>query len=154
MNAALFLSILSGLIAAATGSVFTTEFVLKLMYKLLKKEPAPKTYADRLSQLTSSLTKASSEVDAVLREMSQVSREREQSVRDLETGLAELEKREKELQEKIDVLQNVPIPVAEHFAKLVNPSEKRGARREYLLFISGVALTTVIAIVLEVIFGS
>jgi hypothetical protein len=153
MNPEFLLAIMSSLIAALTGGLVATDFVRKLVYKLLKKELPPKTYAERLSELTSSLTKASSEVDAVFREMSQVSQEREQSVRDLETGLAQMEKREKELQEKIDVLQNVPIPVAEHFAKLVEPSEKRGARRDYLLFISGVAVTTVIAIVLQIIFG-
>jgi hypothetical protein len=66
--------------------------------------------------------------------MAQVAKEREASVKELEEGLTDLEKREKELKEKIALLQSVPIPVAEHFARLVEPGEKRSARRDYLLF--------------------
>ena len=106
MNPALLFSVISGLITALVGGLVATDVIRNRVYKLLKKEPPPKTYAERLSELTSSLTKASSEVDAVLREMSQVSREREQSVRDLETGLAQLEKREKELQEKKVIIKD------------------------------------------------
>ena len=61
-----------------------------------------------------------------------------------------MEKREKELKEKIALLQSVPIPVAEHFARLVEPGEKRNARRDYLLFMAGVIVTTIIAIVLQI----
>ena len=61
-----------------------------------------------------------------------------------------MEKREKELEEKIDLLQHVPIPVAEHFARLVGPGEKRSAMRDYLLFMAGVIGTTIIAIVLQI----
>jgi ElaB/YqjD/DUF883 family membrane-anchored ribosome-binding protein len=153
MNPEFLLSLISGLLTALAGGLVATDFVRKLVYKVLGKEPPPKTYAKRLSELTSSLTKASSEVDTVLREMNQVAKEREESVRDLEAGLVELETREKELKDKINLLQNVPIPVAEHFAKLVEPSEKRSARRDYLLFISGVVVTTIVAIVLQFTFG-
>ena len=153
MNAEFLISFVSGLLSVIAGGVVSSDVIRKLVLKALGKEPAPKTYAERLSDLTTSLTKASSEVDAVLDEMNHVAREREKSVRELESGLTELERREKELKEKITVLQNVPIPVAEHFAKLVEPSEKRSARRDYLLFISGVVVTTIIAIVLRMALG-
>jgi hypothetical protein len=51
------------------------------------------------------------------------------------------------------VLQNVPLPVAQEFAKLVAPAEKKSARRDYLLFVSGVVVTTVITVILKKLFG-
>jgi ElaB/YqjD/DUF883 family membrane-anchored ribosome-binding protein len=143
-------AVISLLTSSLLGGVVATDFFRKIIYKLLKKELPQKTYSERLSELTSNLTKASSEVDNVLQEMAQVATDREKAVKELENGLIDLEKREKELEEKISLLQNLPIPVAEHFAKLVEPGEKRSARRDYVLFMAGVIVTTIIAIVLQV----
>lgn len=154
MTPEFLVALISGLLSAIAGGVASTELVRKIIYRILKKELPQKTYSERLSELTSSLTKASSEVDSVLGEMAQVAKERETSVNNLEKGLKDLEKREKELKEKIDLLQNVPIPVAEHFAKLVEPGEKRSARRDYILFMAGVIVTTIIAIILQLGFGN
>ena len=153
MSVEILIAFIASFISAVAGGIASIEVIRRLLLKLIGKEPPPKTYAERLSELTSSLTKASGEVDAVLHEMNRVAREREQAVKDLEVGLTELEKREKELKENIEVLQNVPIPVAEHFAKLVKPSEKQSARRDYVLFISGVLVTTIIAVILQLTFG-
>ncbi len=150
MNIELLVALVSGLMSAIVGGAASTDLARKLVYRMLKRDLPKKTYSDRLSELTSGLTKASSEVDGVLREMAQVAKERGASVKELEEGLADLEKREKELKEKIALLQSVPIPVAEHFARLVEPGEKRSARRDYLLFLAGVILTTIIAILLQI----
>lgn len=149
-NPEFLLALISGLLSTIAGGVVSTELFRKLVYRLLKKEFLKKTYSERLSELTNSLTKASSEVDTVLREMAQVAKEREISVKELEEGLIDLEKREKELKEKFALLQSVPIPVAEHFAKLIEPGEKRSAKRDYLLFMTGVIVTTIIAVVLQI----
>jgi hypothetical protein len=146
-------TVLSAVLTALSGALVGSQLFRQAIDKLFHKAAPPKTYAERLSDLTGNLTKASSEVDAVLQEMARVAKEREVSVRELEGGLVNLEKREKELKEKIAVLQNVPIPVADYFAKLVEPVERRSAHRDYLLFISGVIMTTVIAIVLRKVFG-
>ena len=60
-----------------------------------------------------------------------------------------LENREKQLQESVQALENVPIPVAEHFARLTAVGEKRNAKRDYILFGAGVVVCTVIAIILK-----
>ena len=146
-------SIAAGLISLLAGGVASSEVFKKLILRLLGKKAPPKTYTERLSELTTSLTKASAEVDQVLAELAQVSKDRERAVHDLETGLGQLEKREKELKEKIEILQNVPLPVAEHFAKLVEPSEKRNARRDYVLFGAGVIVTTIIAVIIQLFTG-
>jgi hypothetical protein len=153
MGVETLLSLVAGIVSALVGGVAASDAVRNIILEILGRKPTPKPYSERLSNLTGSLTKASSEVDAVLKEMAYVARERESSVRALEAGLVNLEKREKDLKEKIAILQNVPIPVAEQFAKLVEPVEKRNAHRDYVLFVSGVVVTTVIAIVLRKAFG-
>lgn len=155
MTAEIGLAILSALLSALGGRLALSDFLSRLLGKLLHKKVAPagKTYSERLATLGGSLTKASAEVDSVLQEMAEVTAEREKSVQALETGLANLEKTEKELKEKIALLQNVPIPVAEQFAKLVAPAEKKSARRDYVLFLSGVVASTVIAVILKKVFG-
>jgi hypothetical protein len=47
-------------------------------------------------------------------------------------------------------LEKTPLAVAEHFAKLVAPGEKRSAMRDYLLFGAGVVVSTAIGIVIQV----
>lgn len=112
-------------------------------------EPSGRPYGERLSELTASLTRSSAEVDLVLRELAQVARDREAAARKLETGLSGLEAREKDLKQRIEILQETPIPVAEHFAKLLQSGERRSARRDYVLFGAGVVVTTGITIAIQ-----
>ena len=83
----------------------------------------------------------------MLAELATVAGERETAVKGLEDQLASLSQREQELQARIDQLQNVPLPVAEHFAKLTSAGEKRSAMRDYILFALGVFVSTAISIV-------
>lgn len=145
----ILVAILGALASLLAGGVASSEIIRKLIRAMLGKQAPQKTYSERLSELTSSLTTASSQVDSVLQELSVVAREKEETVKKLETGLAELEKREKDLKQKIEALQNVPLPVAEHFAKLVEPSERRSARRDYTLFGAGVVVTTIITLLFQ-----
>ena len=134
--------------------VALSEFIQKLVPHIfgIRKEPE-KSYSKRLAQLTASLTKASRDVDSLLSELAQVARSREGAVQKLETDLVTLETREKELKGKIDALESTPLPVAEHFAKLLDSGEKRRARRDYMLFGAGVLVTTMIAIIIQVVAG-
>lgn len=147
-------AIIAGLATLMAAGVASNELVQKLVRHLLgiRREPV-KPYSERLAQLTASLTKASREVDSVLSELAQVARSREGAVQKLETDLAALGTREKELKEKIEALENTPLPVAEHFAKLLESGEKRSAKRDYVLFGAGVIVTTVIAVILQVVVG-
>lgn len=142
-------AVIGALASLIAGGVASSEVIRKLVSILLGKSPAPKTYSQRLSELMSSLTSASLQVDSVLRELFAVAQEKEQAVRKLEVGMQEMAIREQELKKKIEALQNVLLPVAEHFAKLVEPGERRSAKRDYLLFGAGVLVTTIITIVLQ-----
>ena len=149
MTAELIFALIGAVISLVGGALTSTEALQKLIRVILKKEAPRKTYSERLSELISSLNTASAQVDSVLRELSTVAQEKEQAVKKLETGLAKLQEREQELKKKIEDLKNVPLPVAEQFAKLVEPSERRGARRDYILFGAGVLVTTIITILLQ-----
>lgn len=153
MNIAILGAILAALTSLLGAGFAITELMRKLLYRILGKPEPPKTYAARLSELTRSLTNASAEVDSLLSELSNVAREKETYVKKLEEGLASLAQQEKELKEKIEALENVPIPAAKHFAKLMEPGERRSAMRDYALFGTGVLVTTLITIVIQIFTG-
>ncbi|MCK4607110.1 MAG: hypothetical protein KAU35_07435 [candidate division Zixibacteria bacterium] len=149
MDEVKFLALLGALIAVV-GS--TVPFLLRL--RVIRREgKTEKTYGERLAELTADLNRASSDVDSVLEELAQVARARESSVKRLESELQNLEERESQLKEKVDLLENVPLPVAEHFARLLKSGDKRSARRDYALFVAGVLVTTVLAIVIRTFAG-
>jgi len=147
----ILISIFAALGSLAVAGVVSTELIRTIIYKLLGKQETKKPYSERLTELTRSLTKASSEVNSILAELSQVAKEKQTSVKKIEQSLSELEKREKEIKERITTLENVPIPVAEHFAKLMESGELRSAKRDYVLFGSGVLVTTLITIIIQLI---
>ena len=146
-------AVIGALARLLVGGIASTELIRKLVHQILGKPEPEKTYSQRLSELTHSLTNASSEVDSLLTELGQVAKEKETSVRKLEQGLSALEEKEQELQDRITTLQNVPIPAAEHFARLMETGEKRSAMRDYVLFGAGVVVTTMITIVIQVFSG-
>lgn len=128
----------------------TTPVVRRLLRRirgLPEEEAIRESYTERLHRLTQALHASSREVDAVLSELGQAAQEREAAVRQLEEQLSTLTLREQELQKRIDALQSVPLPVAEHFAALTSKGEKRSARRDYLLFGLGVLVSTLLSVV-------
>ena len=151
------IEVLAAVIAAVAslvgGGLATTEVIRKLLRRALGQPEPSKTHSERLSELTSSLTSASAEVDSVLRELSTVAKEKEVSVKQLEAGLSALQEKEQELKDKISALEKTPLPVAEHFAKLIKSGEKRSAIRDYVLFGAGVVVTTVVTIIIQVVSG-
>lgn len=150
MGIEILATVLGALTSLLAGALASSELIRKLVrYLRGVRETPPRSYSERLAELTASLTKASRDVDSVLGELGRVAKSREEAVQRLETDLASMEGREKELKEKIATLEQTPLPVAEHFAKLLEAGEKRSAKRDYLLFGAGVVVTTVIAIVIQ-----
>jgi hypothetical protein len=152
MNPEIIATILSAILSllGAAGILRSSDVILKLLRLIMKKpEQAQKTFTERLADLTANLTKASSEVDKILAELADVARDRTSNVQRLEADLSALEAREKQLKEKIDALEKTPIPVADHFAELLKKGEKRSAKRDYALFGAGVIVTSIIAVVIQ-----
>jgi hypothetical protein len=144
---------ITAFIVSGLGSMFAyflVEYVLNFSQKYILKPKQVFPYGKKLAELTSNLVNASEEVDRVLTEISAVATNREDTIKKLELNLSSLEKKETDLKQKIKTLEKLPIPVAEHFTKLMESGEKRSARRDYLLFGAGVAVSTMIAIVLKI----
>ena len=116
-------------------------------YREEKEREKSETYSERLSKLTTNLDKSSEEVEVILAEMKRLSAEREASMQKLEKEIQGMEEREQASKKRIQDLENVPLAVAEHFAKLTEPGEKRGARRDYTLFFAGLVAGQVLSII-------
>jgi cell division protein FtsB len=148
----ILLSVLAGLasLIAATLQTYLVpqirRWIRRRILRLPEEAESAETYGERLHRLTGALRHASREVDNVLAEVSKVTRERESAVTTLESQLATLTAREQELQERIAALQNVPLPVAEHFAALAARGEQSSARRDYVLFGLGVLVSTLVSV--------
>jgi len=150
----ILLSVAAALGSLLTGFAFSSGTFRKFVRRLEgEEEEAGETYGMRLAKLTASLSSASSEVDGILEELAEVAGIRESAVRKLEEDLQTLETRERELQVTIGALERTPLPVAERFAELLEHSEQQSRRRDYLLFGAGVVVTTVIAIIIQLVAG-
>ncbi|WP_142124142.1 hypothetical protein [Pseudoxanthomonas sp. 3HH-4] len=151
MGIEVLVSLLAGLLSMTLGGLASTEAIRKAVRHILNIQTAPaeKSYSERLSELTASLTDASEQVDSVLSELSRVAQEKERAALKLAEELAELEDKELELKQRVDALQNMPLPAVEHFAKIIGSGEKRSAKRDYFLFGAGVIVSTAIAIGLK-----
>lgn len=149
----LLTSLVAGLVSILAGG-FAGWFVeLSRRFVTKTKQPMSVAYSEKIATLTHSLVDASSEVDRVLKEMSAVSGEKEAAILALEQKLRDLIEREKYLQEKIQTLQNVPLPAAQYFVNEVKKGERHIAWRDYFLFVLGVAVSTAVAITLKLVFG-
>lgn len=134
-------------VAAAATVAMIVQFGLSLFQARLKKRSP--SYSERVSKLAENLARSSKEVDEILDEIASVTSERQLAAEHLEKELERLSASEDEIKRRIDTLKNVPIPVAEHFAKLLDSGDKRSARRDYLLFGAGVLTSIVSAIGLK-----
>ncbi|RIV46475.1 hypothetical protein [Flagellimonas pelagia] len=108
-----------------------------------------KPFKERLSHSLSTLKNATEEIDGVIEEISKISKEKQQTIEKLETTLTELETRENDLKEKISTMEKIPVESLKHFEEILNKGNKRSATRDYVIFVSGIILTTIIAILLN-----
>jgi hypothetical protein len=152
MGIELVASVLGALLSMVVGGAGFSDAIRKLLLHFFRhRSPPEKTYSERLAELSQSLQTSSMQVDEVLSELASVAKERERNIVTLEQELAALESREKDMKQRIESLQNIPLPAVEHLAKMIAPIEKRSARRDYMLFGVGVVVTTIITIVLRLV---
>jgi hypothetical protein len=144
---------LSSLIATLLAALSTVA-AARLGYKSRQRERAQSgnflNYREKMEKLSADLARASSEVDKTLEEMTTVSRVREEALKSLELKLDELSKREKEMQARVDTLKQVSLPAVQYFLEATEKTERRSAARDYILFASGVVVSTVVTIILKV----
>lgn len=105
--------------------------------------------ARKHQKLFSDLARASTEMDRIVREIEAFTKGRQLAVSKIERDLQMLSEQESELKKRVEGLQNVPLPAAEFFANIIEEREKRSAVRDYLLFLAGVVVSAVVAVVLK-----
>jgi septal ring factor EnvC (AmiA/AmiB activator) len=135
----LVISLLSGLL----------PLIQNFLAKKVSGEAKLESYSEKLERLTRALLQSSEDMDKLLAELATVARDRATAVERLESDLQKLEDHEQQLKRKVEDLQAVPIPVAEHFAALMAKGERRSAWRDYILFGLGVVVSTIIAVLLR-----
>jgi len=150
MEFAFLLSLVSGVLSMLAGGIVSSEIIQKLIRKIFDlPENTQQSYSERLADLTNKLDSASKEVDDVLQEISTVAINRQKTVEKLEQDLGHLEQKETDLKKRIEALEQTPVEAAQHFAELISDGDKRGAKRDYILFGAGVLITTIISIGLQ-----
>lgn len=66
-----------------------------------------------------------------------------------EEDVSRLHNQKQELEEKVDSLENVPLPALDQFVRIMDKEGKKGAVRDYALFFAGVVASILVTIVLR-----
>ncbi len=129
----------------------------RMRYIRRRRLGQPTTYAEKMSELTSQLLEASQAVDQVLTEMAEAN-QRQGIILSQQAERADvLSAREKQLQQRIESLQEVPLPVADYFIELNRKAQeeqdKKRAWRDYKLIIISTVLSAALTIAIMALFG-
>jgi hypothetical protein len=117
----------------------------RIVLRALNLDKAP----DSPELLFAELSETSGRMDKIVSRIQAYTKMRESAVAKLETQLGQLSQEEGQVRKTIDELQHVPLPAAEYFASLVNRDSKRGALRDYVLFVAGVVVSGIVTIALK-----
>jgi cell division protein FtsB len=117
---------------------------------LLKGLGVKTTFAEGgTAKLLNDLSSTAATMDKIVAEIAQLTQERQATITKLETDLVELSRREEELKGRIKVLENVPVPALMYFEEMLKKQERPTMRRDYVLFLAGVVVTSVITVLLK-----
>jgi hypothetical protein len=147
--AAAALSLASGFLSEVVPAL--RRIVLRSLRIDLSQKAAEKTiYQERMTRLTNALRQSSSDFDVLLLDMQEVARSREAAVSVLEAKLSELSDREESMRQRIAQLDAVQPEAAREFVRLMDQEqakgERRSAKRDYILFATGVIVTVVLTL--------
>ncbi len=146
--------------------VAVASLLANLIYAILRKPHllyAPKDYEPgeptevSLSALSEKLASVSSEVDVAIRTLTNDIQERQSAIEALLKRNEALSEQEQELKQRVDALKDVPIEVAKYFQDITEKQlaqyDRRNSKRDVMIFVSGVVVTTVVSIIVTLIFG-
>ena len=129
---------------------------LIIVYSLRKKRAAKREIppGERLQQSISKLSTASQEIDTIIQDIVQDINRRQSALEELKARHQLLSQEEAELSKRVEMLKGLPLEVAKYFQQINEQSlqqmEKKRARRDILMFLLGIIVTTIIAILLKV----
>ncbi len=108
------------------------------------KQSPSENFSARVSRLSDSLKKSSMEIDDALKQFEAAIRQRTTRISQLEKSLQVLSTMEKQAKDRIEKLKGVSIESIKHLEAYLQQGERRSAWRDYILFGSGVVVTTII----------
>ena len=103
-----------------------------------------------LSRLVRGLNKTSNELDNILAQIVEVAQHRGEAATKLQEEIKRLEQAEEEYLVRIETLKNEPLRVINDLLNELEPNRIRTPRRDFMLFISGVIVSTIIYLVLGI----
>ncbi len=145
-------SIVAGLIAVLVGAItgFTYYYALQRK-RAARREVSP---GERIQQSISKLSSASQEIDFIIQNIVEDIKNRQAALEELKARHQTLLQEEGELSKRVEMLKVLPLEVAKYFQQIneqtLQQVEKRRARRDIMMFIFGIIVTTAIAILLRV----
>lgn len=144
--------ILAGVISAIVALLAQVISVYSLRKKRAARREVPP--GERIQQSISKLSSASQEIDAIIQDIVQDVKRRQTVLGELKVEHQTLSQEEAELSKRVEMLKDLPLEVAKYFQQISEQTlqqvEKKRARRDILMFILGIIVTTVIAILLRV----
>mgnify|MGYP001101039006 CR=1 FL=1 len=150
------IEIIAGIISAVAGVIAVLIMERTYYYSLRKKRAARREVSsgERIHQSISKLSGASQEIDAIIQDIVKDIRRRQTMMEELKARHQTLSQEESELSKRVELLKDLPLGVAKYFQQIseqtLQKAEKKRARRDSLMFVLGILVTTVIAILLRV----
>jgi hypothetical protein len=105
--------------------------------------------SDSPERLFEELSEASTKMDSVLARIEALRVLRKSAIEKLETQLLDLTTRKGDLTKQIEQLQKIPLPAMDYFMQSMRKQEKSSSVRDYVLFIAGVLVSAIVAVVLK-----
>lgn len=113
------------------------------------KNTGATSYEEKFKALVDNLRISSLEVDKSLVEITEFTKEKTALLEKLESEMKALSDKEINLKNKIETLEKVPVEALKHFHDILNSENSRSAKRDYLLFLLGVAFSVISALILK-----
>jgi myosin heavy subunit len=143
---AALIAFVSGLILPLIGSYFSRK------KRAVRKEVPP---GERFQESISKLSSASKEINMIIQDIVGDINKRQSALEQLKQRHQTLSQEEQELSKKVKMLKDVPLEVANYFQQISQETlqqvEKKRARRDVVMFVLGILVTTVVAILLRIV---
>jgi len=137
----LLITILIGLILFAIEN--------RIVSRRSREEGSKATSTGDLSRLVSGLSKTSVELDNILAQIVEVAQNRAEAATKLQAEMKKLEEAEEEYLVRIEILKNEPLRVMSELLNELQPNQIRTPRRDFMLFLAGVAVSAIVSLILS-----
>ena len=120
----------------------------RIVAKRSREAGSKATSTGDLSRLVNGLSKTSLELDNILAQIVEVSQNRAEAATQLQAEMKKLEEAEEEYLVRIEILKNEPLRVMSELLNELQPNQIRTPRRDFMLFLAGVAVSAIVSIIL------